>query len=134
MTPDISELHNAIKHGDVIAVRRFLDGGGLVGARDVHGRSPLSMAATEGDTAIIRELLDRGADVNERWPGYDTPLVLAAMSGSLPAVELLLARGAKTDADGVPVPELLNRLGYGHEGKIIIAIELARLSSGLTSA
>ena len=118
-TATLDALEQAIKHGDVAAVRHWLADGGDVHACDHHHRSPLAMAASAGHTPIIRLLLDAGAEVNERWPDWSTPLVLAAMSGSAKAVALLLRRGARADAGGKPVSDTLRGLGYAHEEHIL---------------
>ena len=62
----LDELEAAIKTGDIIAARQWLDRGGDPRAVDLHHRSPLAMAASAGHTPLIRLFLDAGADVNER--------------------------------------------------------------------
>jgi ankyrin repeat protein len=128
----LDALEQAIKRGDVVAVRHWLADGGDIHACDYHHRSPLAMAATAGHTPIIRLLLDAGADVNERWPDWSTPLVLAAMSGSAKAVALLLRRGAKADVDGKPVSDMLRGFGYAHEEHILRLLDDAYFEPGPT--
>jgi ankyrin repeat protein len=118
-----------MKRGDIEAVRQFLFSGGSPIDRDSHCWTPLAMAAQRGNTPIIELLLDAGADVNAGWPTRNTPLIAAAMAGSIRAVELLLSRGAKTDAEGLPVPELLRNLGYEHREAILINIQRHRGSA-----
>lgn len=125
--PGLNPLEKAIKRGDLVAVRHWLSAGGDVHASDYHHRSPLAMAASSGDTAIISLLLDAGADVNERWPDWTMPLVLAAIAGSAKAVALLLRRGARADADGKPVSDLLRRLGYTKQQRILRLLDDAYL-------
>jgi hypothetical protein len=120
------ELHHAIKRGDVIAVREYLQSGGPVSVDKGHNWTPLTMAAHRGNSEMVRMFLDAGADPNEGWPDSDTPLVLAAMAGSLTAVRLLLARGARTDARGMSVPDLLRHYGYGRQTRILEAVQEAR--------
>jgi ankyrin repeat protein len=133
MRSRLDELQHAIKHGDVIAARKYVASGGDVRAGDDRHYAPLTMAARAGNTALIQLFLAAGADVNEGWPER-TPLLLAAISGSAKAVALLLARGAKTDARGTPLPELLREYGYGSRERILGLIERARAGSGLTCA
>jgi hypothetical protein len=120
------ELHQAIKRGDVVAVRHYLESGGSVSVASGHNWTLLTMAAHRGNSEIVRMFLDAGADPNEGWPDNDTPLVLAAIAGSLTAVRLLLARGARTDARGMPVPPLLRHYGYGRETRILETLQAAR--------
>lgn len=117
VTP-LEALHHSIKHGDVLAVRRYLESGGSPLPSGKRGWSPLAMATNRGHTPIIQLLLDAGADVNEGWPG-ESVLMLAAMSGSIDSVRCLLDRGAKTTACGVPSHELLVRLGHGSQKAIV---------------
>jgi hypothetical protein len=119
------ELHRAIKRGDTVAVREYLEAGGSVLAGGDRGWTPLRLAALRGNSVLVRMFLDAGADPNEGWPDLDTPVVLAAMAGSLTAVKLLLARGARTDARGTSVPELLRHYGYGNETRILEVIQAA---------
>ena len=125
-TPPLDELHRAIKRGDIVAVREYIRAGGPVSVAKAASWTPLSMAAHRGNTELGRLFLDAGADANEGWPDADTPLVLAAIAGSLAAVELLLARGARTDTRGMAVPALLRHYGYGHQTRILEAIQKSR--------
>lgn len=109
---ELGKLHRAIKHGDLPAVRHYLDRGGDVHGTDRDGWSLLLLAAGEGNTPIIRLLLDAGADVNLTWSDWYTHLVAAAMAGSVKAVKLLLERGANTHINGKPISELLPVWGY----------------------
>jgi uncharacterized protein len=130
---EFSELRQAIKHGDLAAVRHYLDRGGDVHTTDRNGWSLLLLAAGEGNTPIIRLLLDAGADVNQIWGNWYSPLVAAAIAGSVRAVKLLLERGAKTQIGGKLISEQLPVWGYENE-KIRLLISQAGASSGLTSA
>ncbi len=121
--PELDVLEQAIKHGDILAVRDWLSRGGDVHASDLNWRSPLGMAAISGHTPIIELLLDAGADVNERWPSRWVPLCLAGMSGSAKAVALLLQRGARPDANGERVSDILRSAGYGDRTAILRLID-----------
>ncbi len=56
-------LHNAVAEADIEQVRRLLDQGANINARDMWGDTPLHLAA-RGHEGIVRLLLERGADVN----------------------------------------------------------------------
>ena len=59
------ELLQAVKLGDVEAVRGFLLANGrLATHRDEFGATPLHYAALNGHRAIVQLLVERGADVN----------------------------------------------------------------------
>jgi len=98
-------LCKAVRHGDMINVRRLL----LVGAdpnETFAGRSLLSYAAAQGNTPMLRLLLDAGATPD--WHA----LQMAAFGNHAKAVQLLLAAGAPTDAEKGETP-LLNVLKSG---------------------
>lgn len=62
---------------------------------NVHGETPLMMAALRGAAPACQQLIERGAQVNRSgW----TPLHYAASGPSAEVVKLLLARGAQVDA------------------------------------
>lgn len=112
-TEALDELHAAIKRGDLLSLRRFLEGGGQVDSNDRYGWTPLLMAAKEGHTPMVRTLLEAGADPNGRAADGFTPLVAAGISGSGTSVAALLAAGASPDvAWGKPLIEIMRE--YGH--------------------
>jgi ankyrin repeat protein len=119
---DLDDLHGAIKRGDLLALRRYLELGGHVDAPDRDGWTPLLMAAKQGHTPMVRTLLDAGADPNGRGSGF-TPLVAAGLSGSGKSVAALLAAGADPAvAWGQPLVEIMRQ--YGHSG-IVELLEAA---------
>jgi uncharacterized protein len=99
----VDQVTHAIKRGDTIAVRRYIESGANMAARDSHGKSPLMVAADRGNSVLIGMLLDAGADPNERWPGGWTPLARAAVAGSASAVARLLEAGATPALSGLGV-------------------------------
>ena len=111
-TADLDELHHAIKRGDLLALRTYLERGGSLAARDRYGWTPLLMAAKQGHTPMVRTLLQAGADANEDSGSGFTPLVAAGLSGSKESVEALLAAGADPSATwGQPLVELMRQQG-----------------------
>ena len=78
--PDIS-IREAVKTGNIEAVKQHLDAGADVNAKGKYGRTPLHYAASRGLKEIIELLIARRADVNTKIEVGDykgqTPLDLA---------------------------------------------------------
>jgi ankyrin repeat protein len=112
--PAGAALIEAAARGDLAAVRRALEGGAPLEARDGSGRTAL-LAATQGShAAVARWLIERGADVNAQDSMQDSAFLLAGARG---LTEIVLAAHPKAD------PKVLNRYGgtalipachYGH--------------------
>ncbi len=60
------DLLEAVREGDLAAVRARLAAGADVNAADEHGYTPLMAAAGRGDLEVVRLLLDAGADLAAR--------------------------------------------------------------------
>ena len=100
-TTQVTELHAAVKRGDLPAMRRLLEAdSGLANARsetDPRGTFPLHVAAEFGQASAARLLLEYGADVSAREPENDAiALCWAAFFGRPEVVTILLA--AKSEA------------------------------------
>lgn len=96
-------LMQAALYGDAASVRRLLDLGADVNARNDAGASALLWAVD--DLEVTRALLDRGADPNVISADRRTPLAVAAgRTGASPIVRLLIDRGAKLERQGLLVP------------------------------
>ena len=95
-------LHSAAFNGHLDVARMLIDHNADVGARDVKGSTPLSLALEGADGKqrldIVRLLLDRNADVDTRDNSGRTPLHHAAAYGYLDIAQLLLERKAKSNA------------------------------------
>ena len=59
-------LLDAVKAGDIVAVRRLLERGANVNARDNSQETPLHHAAYWGKTEVAALLIQKGAKVNAR--------------------------------------------------------------------
>ena len=97
--PRQTPLHDAV-HTTLDEVKRLVEAGADVNARDAHQATPLIWAVGPGrtDLRILQYLVDHGADVNAKNAWDTTPLQLAAINGDAPAVERLLELGADETA------------------------------------
>ena len=91
----INDIWAAATAGDNTAIRRFLDAGVGVNAKQGRrGETPLRKAILKNRVDSARLLMERGADVNLKGPDGNTPLHLAAFFGDQTLVKLLLEKGA----------------------------------------
>jgi len=86
-------------------VKRLIEEGADVNARDKSGSTPLHCAAGMGSRAIVELLVAHGADVNLHNSFHWIPLHTALFSQHIDVAELLVAVGselvdAKTIAEG----------------------------------
>jgi len=89
-------LLEAVRKGDVAAVRALLAQGADKNARYRYDRSILSFAADRGNLEIIKMLLEAGADVNAADSFYKaTALDWAAQKNNAAVAKLLIEKGAK---------------------------------------
>ena len=91
--PDIS-IREAVKAGNIEAVKQHLDAGADVNAKGKYGRTPLHYAATRGLKKIIELLIAKGADVNAKDKKDFTPLDEAKNKPEI--ADLLRKHGGKT--------------------------------------
>lgn len=89
-----SALLAAAEAGDVEALRRLLDAGTPVDARDGRRRTALLVATHANRVEAARLLIARGADVNAKDDLQDSPFLYAGAEGRLEILRLTLAAGA----------------------------------------
>ena len=99
---DVSDLHAAVKRGDLPAMRRLLEKSpALANARsegDARGTYPLHVAAEHGQEGAARLLLEYDADVALRDLENDSiALGWAAFFGRPAVVEVLLNAGSEVN-------------------------------------
>jgi ankyrin repeat protein len=118
MSPmDFDGLSKAIKKGDVVRVRRYLDSGGDADLSHKFGCTLLMCAAFEGNTAVGTELIRHGAQLNLLDKQGWTALSHAAHKRHPGFVELLCKSGASLDAGGSPFESFLDWTSeYGGTG------------------
>jgi len=89
-----SELADAVRRGDVAALRALVQKKADVNAREADGSTALHWAVYRDDLAATDLLIKAGADVRASTREEVTPLAMACLHGSLPLVERLLEAGA----------------------------------------
>ena len=93
-----SNLHESAKEGNLAKIKKHLEKGGDVNAKDTAGLSLLHWAAFGGNIEVVTLLVEKGADINAQLGGT-TPLHIAAEKGHYDTVELLIAKGAKVNVE-----------------------------------
>ncbi|HKT26769.1 ankyrin repeat domain-containing protein [Dyella sp.] len=91
------DLIQAAKQGADTAVRRLLELGFPVDARDAQGATPLLHACGAGHRDVAAALIDAGADIAASASNGMTPLAAAVAARRDALVALLLERGAAVD-------------------------------------
>jgi ankyrin repeat protein len=91
---DARSLVGAAEAGDMATLRRLLDAGVPVDARDARLRTPLLAATHANRIDAARLLIERGADVNAKDEMQDSPFLYAGAEGRLEILRLTLASGA----------------------------------------
>lgn len=94
---NFDEASKAIKKGDVLRLRHYLESGLDPSLSNKYGWTLLMCAAVEGNTAVGRELIQRGARLDARNKHNDAALSLAAHTGHPGFVALLIDAGASLD-------------------------------------
>jgi len=92
------ELLDAVGDGDIARVKKLLDRGANLNAKNILGLTPLHIAAMYGNLELVDLLLKYGADANAKTDHAVTPLHLAASWGRADVVKMLLERGADVNA------------------------------------
>jgi hypothetical protein len=90
---NMAPLHNAALSGNLAAVRRLINAGASVNARNNNNNmTPLMFAAYGGHAPIIRHLINRGANARARQTQNDpkTALIYAVERGNINSVRALL--------------------------------------------
>jgi ankyrin repeat protein len=103
------ELEQAVRRGDLAAVRLALEAGTDVDARDAQGQSALMLAAHRGDLALVELLLAQGADPDQRAKYGLSALMLAALAGHEAVARALARAGADLRQEGSGAPGFAGR-------------------------
>ena len=87
-------LLEASSRGDAPQVKRLLDAGAPVDARDARQRTPLLLATWGNHPEVARLLIQAGADVNAKDSQQDSPYLLAGARGRDEILGMTLRHGA----------------------------------------
>ncbi|CAM9130523.1 unnamed protein product [Ectocarpus sp. 4 AP-2014] len=93
------DVHEAAQSGHIDEVRRWVDEGKPVDARDNTQKTPLHHAAQWGQEEALDFLIECGADVNAADFISDTPLHLACYFGHANCARILIMVGANIAAN-----------------------------------
>lgn len=86
---DGNDLVAAASRGDLAGVRKVVDGGVNVNARDKTGFTGLMAASKAGHVEIVKFLVEKGAYAGSKAPGGKTAVSLAEESGNAEIAEFL---------------------------------------------
>jgi len=117
-TVSAAAIHEAVRNGETETVKRLIENGADVNARDYQHETPLHIASGRGNTEIAQLLIDKGADVNAQDDKQATPLHVAAHNGNIEVAEILI----KNDAN-------VNARDYQHETPLHIAVRKGNLNN-----
>ena len=92
------DLRCACKYGDLDKVKKLIDKGANVNAKNEYGWTPLHIAAWKGHPKVVKLLIKAGAKVNATKDDGWTPLHLAARWGNTEISKLLIDKGANVNA------------------------------------
>lgn len=96
-----TDLMLAATSGDAAEVKRLLNRGASVNARNKFGATALMGASAGGFDDVVKMLLDKRAYVDSSSKNNSTALMYAARNGNSDTVKLLLDRSVSTAMHGV---------------------------------
>jgi uncharacterized protein len=114
------EWEQAVRKGDLDALRRLVAQGQDVDARDQHGQTALMIAARDGRSDIVTFLVGRGALLDQTAKYGLSALMLAVVNGHLAIVETLASAGADVTIRGIGAP------GFAGKAALDLALEMGR--------
>ena len=92
----IAGLHEAARGGSVAIGKRLLEAGADVNATEVHGSTPLQVAAENGHLAFVEWLAENGAALDAATPSGMRAVDCARAAGHDDVADRLLALGASS--------------------------------------
>ena len=95
---------DAVRRGDLAAVRAQLAAGADIDARDAHGQTALMNAARDGQAALVHLLTENGADLNHHAKYGLTAVMIAVIRGHAEVVRILVEAGADLTPQGTGAP------------------------------
>jgi outer membrane protein assembly factor BamB len=128
--PKRDALWAAVRAGDIAALKKAVESGADVNARNEYGVTALWIAAGKDNFDTVDFLVSKGADVNARddiW--YQTPLSAASSGSKVEVVKLLIKAGAK-DIDNA----VLSAAVSGKEDILRAVLDTAKVSQDALDA
>jgi ankyrin repeat protein len=95
---------DAVRRGDVEAVRSQIAAGADINARDQHGQTALMIAAHEGHAPVVSLLVEHGAGLNHTAKYGLSALMLAVIRGDAQIAATLVNAGADLTLRGTGAP------------------------------
>jgi ankyrin repeat protein len=89
---------DAVRNQDEDAVRRLVDDGVDLSAKDTRGQTPLHLAVHNNDVSMVKFLAERGVDLEAATRNGHKALYIAAACGYLDIALFLLGFGASTES------------------------------------
>jgi ankyrin repeat protein len=118
------DIFSAVKDGDTASVKRLIDAGADVNARNLDGNTPLHLACLWGHMDIVRLLIETGAELNTRDDSDCTPLHLTCFRGLTEIARFLIEHGADVNASNDYGRTLLHRAcSNGRPGIVRLLLE-----------
>ena len=123
-------LIQAAARGDAQEVRRLLDAGAPINARDARGRNAVLAATQGGHVEAARVLITRGADINAQDDIRDSAFLLAGARGHTEIIRAMISPQSAVKPDF----KLTNRYGgtalipachYGHVETVRVLLTTA---------
>lgn len=103
------------RDGEVDTLKRLIEAGADVDARDLGGLTALMLTVRNGHTEIVKVLLEAGADINAQDDSGETALLKAARGGQTEVVNILVTVGADVNAKNKNGDTaLILAIGWGH--------------------
>ncbi len=88
----------AAKNGNIAEVRKYINRGVDINAKDEYSMNALLYAICEGHIKIVELLIDKGADIHVTDNSGITALMFACDHGHIEIVKLLIAAGVDVNA------------------------------------
>lgn len=92
----IVSLHQVARGGSLAIAKRLMEGGADVNATEIHGSTPLQIAAENGHVELVEWLVRNGASLDAATPSGMRALDLARAAGHDDVADRLLALGASS--------------------------------------
>ena len=92
------EFLNASEKGNLQKIKKLLENGANVNARNKWGDTALMRSALKGHKEVVEILIENGANINAKNGLMDTTMMYAAANGHVEIVQLLIDKGADVNA------------------------------------